>query len=127
MLEYILSHCYVVEPDSGNANEDNNMWMLLKQLMLSCLAWTFNSIIDASECRAAIKAALSERVGCRTKQDAYDAQFLPLRTFGRNLDVSAFMSHYQPNMPLMGDTQRSNSMSPLSSKADVSGMHRTSV
>jgi hypothetical protein len=70
----------VVEPHSGNTyNEDNgNVWMLLKQLMLSCLAWTFISMIDGTRnARAAIKVQRALYKGesrrSRTKQDAYEA------------------------------------------------------
>jgi hypothetical protein len=58
-LEYILRvYDTVVEAHSGNAyNEDNgNVWMLLKQLILSRLAWTYISMFDRTwNARAAIK------------------------------------------------------------------------
>jgi hypothetical protein len=85
--------------------------MLLKQLMLlSCLAWTFNSMIDGTQnIRAAFKAqrALDEGESrmSRTKQDAYDALNLAPETIETKLTFQHYVTIISQNMPLIGDTK----------------------
>jgi hypothetical protein len=75
--------------------------------------------------RAAIKAASLRELNVAQNRILTMLNFLPLRTFGRNRTFQHLCHRYLLNVPLIGDTQRSNSMSPLSLKADeCQGMHR---